>query len=469
MPRLFSRPIPDATVDARMTSAIWKQLVPLLAVALAVRLMAGLYWQSRLDGPFGFPDSESYWTLGRAIAQGQPYQVGPEHTQFFRTPGYPVLLAPIFHLAGRQPSVMWARMENAVLGTLTVAAVWWLGMRLFGARAALIAAAMAAFYPGAIASSILVLSEAAFCLLMLVQLALWTAAWRADSPARAVVLAVCAGTVAGGATLVRPSWLLFTPFAVALSVLAGGRCRELAPGETAGKTESQSPPSPLSPCGQGRLRHAWIGVVMLAAVTVVMIPWWVRGARMTGHFVPTTLQVGASLYDGLNPEATGASDMSFVPKFTEDERRRAAAADQTDGESFEFRLDRRFRREALSWAKAHPAEAARLAGVKLARMWNVWPNERSLSSWPIRLAVLFTYVPIAVFGIIGAARTIRAGWPYLLCWLPAVYFTLLHVVFVSSIRYRQPAMLGLMVLAAGVVGSRGIGKAGGAMKGAANE
>jgi hypothetical protein len=36
-----------------------------------------------------------------------------------------------------------------------------------------------------------------------------------------------------------------------------------------------------------------------------------------------------------------------------------------------------------------------------------------------------------------------------LCCLPAVYLTLLHVVFVSSLRYRDPAMLALLALAAG--------------------
>jgi hypothetical protein len=39
--------------------------------------------------------------------------------------------------------------------------------------------------------------------------------------------------------------------------------------------------------------------------------------------------------------------------------------------------------------------------------------------------------------------------PYVLAWLPAVYFSLLNLVFLGSIRYREPAMLALVVLAAG--------------------
>ncbi len=446
-----------------MNSAAWKLLALLLAVALATRLAVGFYWQSRLDGRFGFGDSDSYWALGRTIATGRPYEFGQPKAKIFRTPGYPAILAPIF-FGGDEPSVMWARAQSAVLGTLTVGGVWWLARRLFDARAALIAAAIAAFYPGAIATSVLVLSEAPFCLLMLVQFALWTAACSGGSTRRTVAAALGAGLVAAAATLVRPSWLLFTPLAVVVGLVMGRRCepaglsRDVRVTTKRAAQRGDEPRGSLGTCsllGAARCRHLWVGVLMLLGLVAAMSPWWIRNARLTGRFVPTTLQVGASLYDGLSPNATGASDMAFVAEFV-------AAEDEDKVENgFELQLDRRFRTEALAWARANPGRAAELAAIKLGRMWNIWPNEPALSSWPIRLAVLLSYLPVMVLAIIGAARTIRWGWPYILCWLPALYFTALHVVFVSSIRYRQPAMLGLIVLAAGVLGSRKTGKGGG--------
>ena len=56
-----------------------------------------------------------------------------------------------------------------------------------------------------------------------------------------------------------------------------------------------------------------------------------------------------------------------------------------------------------------------------------------------------------LLAIVGVSKYARRDWPYLLLVLPAIYFTLLHEVFVSSIRYRQPAMLTLIVLAAAVL------------------
>jgi 4-amino-4-deoxy-L-arabinose transferase-like glycosyltransferase len=411
-----------------MKSSHVGELAVILVVALVLRLGAGWAWQARVDGRFGFGDSESYWALARAISLGQPYQLG--EARVFRAPGYPLLLAPVFRAAGGEPSVMWARAESALLGTLAVGAVWWLGRSLFDARTGLAAASVAAVYPGAIAMGVVVLSEAAFCPLMLLHLILWTAAWNAGAARRAAVLSGSAGLAAGAATLVRPSWLLFTPFAVAIGLTVG----------------------------KHRLRQLGIGACMVAGLVAAMVPWWVRNARVTGRFVPTTLEVGASLYDGLNAHATGASNMRWgdqaAARFVESQPGRAGPPDDAAQRTREYRLDRHLRAESLRWARAHPGRVAQLAVIKFARLWNFWPNEATFSVWPLRLAVLITYVPVMVLAIIGAWGTIHRGWPYVLCWLPAVYFTLLHVVFVSSIRYRQPAMLALMVLAAGVVVAR---------------
>ena len=111
--------------------------------------------------------------------------------------------------------------------------------------------------------------------------------------------------------------------------------------------------------------------------------------------------------------------------------------------------------EAWDWAEKHPREAIRLAGVKFLRTWNLWPNEASFSAWPVRWAVALSYVPLLILGVVGGVRTLARGGPYWLCWFPAVYFSALQAVFVGSIRYRQPAMLALIVLAAGVIGGMG--------------
>jgi hypothetical protein len=452
-----------------MTPAYRNSLALLLLLALLVRLGAGWLWQSRLDRPFGMGDSESYWMLAQTIAEGKPYECGSDHARLFRTPGYPLLLAPILRLAGDGRSgVLLARAEAALLGALAVLAVWWLTRLLFDDRAALLAAAMASFYPGAIVASMLVLSEAPFCPLMLLQLALWTIAWGAPNRRQRTIYGFCGGLAAGAATLMRPSWLLFTPLAAAVGMLvAHRRSRQCNGGAFDGKLrDGSSLQSALEAPGTMRSRHCEIACWMMLGLVVAMLPWWARNAWLTGRFVPTTFQVGASLYDGLNPNATGGSDMDFVPQFVVEQRRATAYGTAAPGDAesatsavarevaFELQLDQRMRAAAISWAAANPGRAAQLAGIKFLRMWNVWPNEPRLSSWPIRLVVFVTYTPLLLLAMIGTYRTIGRGWPYILCWLPAVYLTLLHVVFVSSIRYRDPAMLAWLALAAGGVRKR---------------
>ncbi|MBN1395544.1 MAG: glycosyltransferase family 39 protein [Pirellulales bacterium] len=425
-----------------MKHSTWRQLVLLFFVAFLLRLAAGAVWQSRLDGRFAMGDSESYWQLAQTIVEGRTYVYGEQRARVFRTPGYPLLLAPIFLVADDGPTAVYlARAEAALFGALAVLAVWWIALLLFDRRAAWIAALSTAFYPGAIVLSVLVLSEAPFCPLMLLQLGLCILAWNAETVRRRAGWGFAAGLAGGAATLMRPSWLLFTPLAAGILLLLQ-RCNNSWRLTASGSRENAWPHFP---------QRILIAFNMILGLAVAMAPWWIRNAKLTGRFVPTTIQVGASLYDGLNPSADGSSNMAFVERFIAEQRLKDDPGEAPSVE-FERRLDIRMRDEALAWTKANSGRAARLAGKKFLRMWNIWPNERSFSAWPARLAVFFTYTPLLFFAIIGACRTFRRGWPYILCWLPAVYLTALHVVFVSSIRYREPAMLALLALAAGEIG-----------------
>jgi hypothetical protein len=140
----------------------------------------------------------------------------------------------------------------------------------------------------------------------------------------------------------------------------------------------------------------------------------------------------------------------FRAKLRQEDARRASAGH--DGASFEQRLDRRMRDAALAWARENPGRAVQLAGIKFLRIWNIWPNESSLRNPLFCVIVMLGYTPLLILGLCGIWRFAGRGWPYVLCFLPAVYFTCLHVVFIGSIRYRQPAMLLLVALVAGFVG-----------------
>ena len=395
----------------------WTWLLVVLSLAFAIRAAAAFAWQARLPSStaFALPDSTSYWELARTIAEGTPYQYGSHESRVFRTPGYPGILAVLFLSRSAAPPVLWARLLGALLGTVAVASAMLLARLLFDRRAAWLTGWLTAIYPGGIALSILVLSEAPFCPLMLVQLIFWVMAWNTPRLSSRNAWSALAGVVGGVATLMRPSWLLFTPFCLVVFLLRGER-----------------------------KKHLGIGCVMLAGLGLTMLPWWIRNYQVTGTPVLTTLQVGASLYDGLNPTATGASDMSFTQDFYWDLKNRGDA----DRGSFEVRLDRMQRTAAWEWVRREPGRVFDLAIVKFGRMWNIWPNSAETGSVWIRMLVTIGYLPLLVLSVLGTWKFVRFNNPAVLCLLPAVYLTALHTIFVSSIRYRQPAMLALIVLAA---------------------
>jgi 4-amino-4-deoxy-L-arabinose transferase-like glycosyltransferase len=232
------------------------------------------------------------------------------------------------------------------------------------------------------------------------------------APARSVLVAIASGAAGGAAILAKPSFALFLP-CVLICWIAGTACvrdRQL-------------------------LREALHRALLIAAGTaLVMSPWWVRNAQTYGRFVPTSMWFGSSLYDGLNSNATGASDM----RFRERPDIRALS---------ELEQDATLTGRALEFARENPGRVLELAVIKVGRYFSPWPNAEEIRSpWA---AVLSGVVVIPVYCLIIAGlwdrrRDLRA---LVLLAGPLVYFCAVHLVFVSSIRYRIPGEMAAATLA----------------------
>lgn len=465
--------LPDHVVGARRWlfrfSSAPGMLWVVLELALALRVLAAeaIEWYVRRGGPDRlclFGDTKIYWELARAIRADGPYQIvyyGDIPHFALRTPGYPVVLAGCQALFGEQTLAV--RLVQALFGTCGVYFVYRLSCQLVarnepeqlprpelaqapaeeprahrdtargtpseGRTLPLVAAALAAFNPYYIIMSAILLSEAIFVPLMLAALwglaVLWPrpvssaqdstllsqrAAGRWVAGREAALISLFGGMAAGMAVLVRPSWALFVPGALAVWVLALLRAR--------------------------RFWDAARGATLwLCGAVIVCCPWWLRNAQVYGRFVPTALWLGASLYDGLNPQATGASDMTFLSD------PEVWPLDEQDQDAALFR-------RAVQFVAENPKRTLVLAIVKLGRFWSPWPNAEGFGSWPLMVAGAAVELPI--LGLLGLGVWNRRR--DLCIWVvsagPILYFSALHLMFASSMRYRIPGEMPALALAA---------------------
>lgn len=383
----------------------------ILAAGLAARGGAVLVAQFRPDA-FDFPDSRRYVQVARNIAAG----LGPIDSAVQRAgtdPLYPALLAlgPRLGLESDASILLLGRLWNVLFGVIGVGLVGMVATRIgrdLGVRgqtvAGAVAAGVAALDPISVYFTALVLTETVYSTLLIS--AIYALVRLADGATgrRGLLAGVCLGlgTAARSTGLLLP--LILAPAAWALA-------------------ES------------GRRRRAAAVGGLLAGAAVILAPTVIRNARLFGSFVPVRIGAGASLTEALGPWADGGPGMDRIiyPPFP-------AGAD-------ELQRDRICLSSALTWAREHPGRAASLAWAKLRRTWSVTPNAAEYRGRIYTLVCYATVVPVFVLAAVGAwrLRSRRAMTALLLA--PAAYFTLIHMVFVGSVRYRLPAMTCLFVLA----------------------
>lgn len=379
----------------------WLALVFLLGLALR------LGWT--LSRPAGessladLPDQREYLELARNLLSSEGYSfIDPRFGQriyAYRAPGYPLFLAA----CGGSIRVAYA--AQAILDAAGIVAVYWLARRWLAAGPSLLAALLVALNPFLIFFSGTLLSETLFTALLV-----WGMAMLVHRPTL-----LPGGLLLAFSVLVRPS-------ALALPVLLGSLAA-------------------LANRNRAATYHGWwrlpASAAMLLLLTFLLLaPWAYRNARVLGRWVWTTTNAGISRYDGLNPDATGASDQSFLRRMPQ-----AQAMDELQRNDYFGELANRFVRE-------NPRRTAELAAVKIARTWSPVPLSADYATRRNMLIGLAYSLPLDVLIVLGLWRGRLAPAAKLFLLLPAAYLTIVHALSVGSLRYRVPAEAPMAVLAA---------------------
>jgi hypothetical protein len=346
-----------------------------------------------------FDDEQWYWSTGQSYRAGDG-MVGEFGHRAERMPLYPWVLSWFQPGEGGVSAARWFQYFFGALAACAVMALAW-KLSTYG----IIAALVVAFDPTLVGSASLLLSETVAVTLLA---GLWWVAWPLRD-AKGNTLLRWLGTIALsiGVIYTKESTILLV--GVLLGYLAFAR----------------------------RDRTALIGTgATIVGIIVALLPWASRNQQVTGDWIWLTSRGGISLYDGVHPGATGASDLGNIK----------AASDVANLSEAEW--NRHFKSEAWRHILDDPARILALSWTKLARTWSPVLNAADYQSWKIRLIFAGWYIPLYALVILGIYAH-RARYGVLIGLLvPTLCVSVTHVFFVGSVRYRLVAIPTLAIIAA---------------------
>jgi len=370
-------------------------------------------------------DEETFVELGKKIAAGEILG----HTVFFYDPFYPYFLGLVFRIAG--PNYVLVRLLQVLMGTLSVAVVFWTARKLLGEKPALLAAGIMAAYRGLYFFELQLLKESMVILFAALSYALGVAA--ADQP-RSKGRWLGLGLILGLLSLVRGNYQALLPFVVIWALVYDWKAA----------------------WRERLLRAGAVGV----GLALVMAPVAARNYAVGGEWALTT-NAGANFYIGNNPLADGRyTTLPFVRANSQWEAVdfKAEAERRTGRNLTPSQVTRFWYHEALAWIEANPGRAMQLWMHKarlLVHQYEI-PDNHSFYLFREEL-VPALWLALLGFGVLWGPGLIGLG---VLArqdrraWYPAL-FALLYagsvIPFYIVDRYRLAVAPALAVFAAGFV------------------
>lgn len=432
-------------VGLRFAARFVMWLAVIVVVGALVRTLVIVFVDPKVP-PLG--DASAYHLLANHLADGlgyvRPFDLAKFHLVVPTAeypPVHPFVLS-LFARAGLR-GVEAQRLGLAAIGSATVGLVGLVGRQLSGPRVGLIAAALAAVSPMMFLPEATLMSETIF--VFLIVLALLLAGRLHSTPQLGGFAAL--GLVLGLAVLTRAeagvlALLLVIPLAVRAKAV---------------------PPN----------RRVVFGVIGLAAVGLVVVPWTVRNQTTFHAFVPVSNNLGTALA-GANCRLTysGPALGSWRSTFGSGDAAAGQCFTGFNGRQPHFNeatAAGRARARGFDYARDHAGDLPKVAAARLLRSAGLFrPSQQieleALEGRPIGWERAGTWMdwillPFAAFGAVVLVRRRAAVWPLGAAVISVVVSTLLTY---GNQRFRigaEPALLigsaaGVAALAAAITRRR---------------
>ncbi len=359
---------------------IYKRKILLILFLLAFFLRLGFILT--LENHFYFDDEYEYYRMIKNFLSGKGLIAG-EHIKGFRPPVYP-LIASVFYYLNLN---LWGiRIFQVIISALTVVVIYLTAKKVFSVTTGIVAGIIAAFYPFFIFYNGFLLTESLFIFLAVVSIYLLVSL--DDSP----ISCIKAGIVLGITGLCKPTMQAYLPFVFLLIVFSK---EALA------------------------LRAKKVFLILLF-FSLTVSPWIIRNYIVFNKFIPGTTMGGYVFWEGNNPQSDGGPCHYFPENIMQVE---------------ETARDRLLYKMTFNVIKENPHRFLWLLQNKFKRFWNVIPNASDFKNPLYKAISIMSFgllIPFFILGFLVSINNRKAHFMHVLI----IFFTVFHMVFLASIRYR---------------------------------
>jgi 4-amino-4-deoxy-L-arabinose transferase-like glycosyltransferase len=337
-----------------------------------------------LENRFYFGDEFEYYRMVENFLSGRGLIAG-EHIKGFRPPLYPLMLSLLYFLKFNLPAI---RVVHCIISAFTVCFIFMTGRKIFNYKIGLWAGIIASIYPFFIFYNGFLLTETFFIFLTVVTIYSFVALSEKNSSP------IKTGVFLGLTGLCRPTMQMYLPISF-LHIIV----------EKAGLYI--------------RLKKMFL---ITAFFVATISPWVIRNYIVFNKFVPGTTMGGWVFWEGNNPYSDGGPCHYFPEKI---------------GQVEEIERDKILFRKTFEVINRNPKRFIWLLQNKFKRFWNVVPNAAEFTRPLYRIISVMSFglmLPFFILGFFLSVRNRKAQYMHSLI----IFFTIFHMLFLASIRYRVP-------------------------------